>query len=189
MRSKRYWKKFFRWMVVALLVPVLTLAVFYRREIRQEFHYPMTYRALAHSSIEGSLVSLELLMAVIRTESSFDHMAVSEAGARGLTQIMPETFEWLQTRTGENLHFDALFEPEISIRYGALLLDILLAEFGETETALAAYHAGRTRVNGWLRDPKLSSDGRTIPHIPTPQTRHYVSKVMRAYERYQRILK
>ena len=161
------------------------MAAIYAYEARR---YPLTYRELAHESIEGTLVPLALLMAVIRTESSFNPNAVSSAGARGLTQIMPETFEWLQSRTGENLPVEALFEPGISIRYGALLLDILLAEFGVAETALAAYHAGRTRVNNWLRDPEISPDGRTIPHIPTPQTRHYVNKVMRAYEKYQRIL-
>ena len=187
MRSKRFLRRFFRWAAAILLIPAILVALLYRREIEQRLFYPLDYREGVDGGVAGSLVPFALLMAVIRTESGFDPGAVSRAGARGLTQIMPETFEWLQSGTAEDLLFDALFEPEISIRYGARLLDRLLEEFGEIETALAAYHAGRSRVNGWLRDPEISSDGRTIPHIPTPETRHYVRKVMKAYERYAKI--
>ena len=186
MRSKRFWKKSFQWLAVVLLVPALLTAIFFHREIKQQLTYPMDYSEEAQGA-ESSLVSFALLMAVIRTESGFDPNAISRAGARGLTQIMPDTFAWLQTKTGEDLDLDALFDPKVSIRYGALFLDLLLGEFGETETALAAYHAGRSRVNGWLRDPQLSPDGATLAHIPVSQTRHYVRKVMKAYERYDKI--
>jgi len=169
-------------------VPAITLTVLYRREIRDHFHHPVHFRAQIEQSIEGTLVSLPLMLALIRTESSFRPDAVSSAGALGLTQIMPDTFDWLQTRTGSNLPPEALFEPEVSIRYGVLFLHMLLEEFSEIEVAVAAYHAGRTRVNQWLHDPEVSPDGRTLAHVPTPQTRHYVYKVMRAYERYQRII-
>jgi len=101
---------------------------------------------------------------------------------------VPETFDWLLWKTGEELPFDALFEPEISLRYGALLLRILLDEFELTPTAVAAYHAGRGRVNQWLRDPDVSPDGRVLAHIPSNDTRHYVNKVMRAYARYEEII-
>lgn len=174
--------------MVAFLVPALTLAVLYRREIYDHFHHPIYFRAEIEYYVEDTLVSLPLMLALIRTESSFRPEAVSSAGAMGLTQIMPDTFDWLQTRTNSNLPHEALFEPEVSIRYGVLFLHMLLEEFGETEVAVAAYHAGRTRVNQWLADPEVSADGRTIAQIPTPQTRHYVYKVMRAYERYQRII-
>ena len=130
-----------------------------------------------------------LLLGLIHTESSFRADAVSSVGARGLTQIMPETFEWLQGKTGEDLPLDALFEPEVSVRYGALLLRTLLGEFGAAETALAAYHAGRGRVNEWLRDPESSVDGRTLAQIPAPDTRHYVSKVMKAYAKYDEYIR
>jgi len=166
----------------------MTLAFLHRRELLDHFHHPVRFRAEIEQSIVDTYVSLPLMLALIRTESGFNPNAVSSAGARGLTQIMPDTFEWLQTRTGSNLPQEALFEPEISIRYGVLFLHMLLEEFGHTETAIAAYHAGRGRVNAWLRDPEISPDGATIPHIPTPQTRHYVNKVMRAYERYQSII-
>jgi soluble lytic murein transglycosylase len=144
----------------------------------------MHYFELVEPICEDHGLDSALLMALVFTESSFDPQAISSVGARGLTQIMPETFEWLQGKTGESQPLDSLFEPEISLRYGALLLRLLLDEFGLPETALAAYHAGRGRVNQWLRDPAISPDGLTLTSIPSSDTRHYVSKVMKANMKY-----
>ena len=157
-------------------------------EIEQELFYPMHYFELINGTAREHGIDSALLMGLVFTESSFDPQAVSSVGARGLTQIMPETFEWLLWKTGESLPIEALFEPEISIRYGALLLGYLLDEFPLPETALAAYHAGRGRVNQWLRDPAVSPDGHRLEHIPSNDTRHYVNKVMRAYGKYVEIL-
>jgi len=157
-------------------------------ELEQELLHPMHYFELVEPICEKHGLEAALLMGLVFTESSFDPQAVSSAGALGLTQIMPETFDWLQGKTRESLPLDALFEPEISLRYGALLLRYLLDEFALPETALAAYHAGRGRVNQWLRDPSISPDGRTLKHIPSNDTRHYVNKVMKAYAKYDEII-
>ena len=119
--------------------------------------------------------------------AGFDKNAVSSVGAKGLTQITPETFQWLQTKTGESYEEDALFEPEISVYYGAYFLNMLLEEFGNTETALAAYHAGRGKVNEWLADPRISPDGEALENIPYEDTAGYVKKVIKVKERYQKI--
>jgi len=160
-------------------------------EIEQELFYPMHYFDLIDGTAQEHGLDTALLMGLVFTESSFDPQAVSSVGAQGLTQIMPETFEWLQSKTGESLSLDALFEPEISLRYGAQLLRILLDEFALPETALAAYHAGRGRVNQWLRDPEISPDGSTLvlARLPSNDTRHYVNKVMRAYAKYEEIIR
>jgi len=188
MRSRRHSKW---WLAVpALLLAALLLFLLRPKleEIEQELFYPLHYFELIDGTAQEHGLDTALLMGLVFTESSFDPQAVSSVGARGLTQIMPETFEWLLGKTGESLSLDALFEPEISLRYGALLLRLLLDEFTLPETALAAYHAGRGRVNQWLRDPSLSPDGRTLAHIPSNDTRHYVNKVMKAYAKYGQLL-
>ena len=60
----------------------------------------------------------------------------------------------------------------------------LLDEFGDTKTALAAYHAGRGRVNEWLSDPRYSSDGKKLDVIPYNDTDFYAEKVLKVRERY-----
>ncbi len=149
--------------------------------------YPMRYTKIVSENAETFEIDEPLLYALIKAESGFDKNAVSSVGAKGLTQITPETFCWLQTKTNEEYQEDALFEPEISIYYGAYFLDMLLDEFGNTETALAAYHAGRGKVNEWLADPRISPDGETLENIPYEDTSAYVKKVMKNYNKYNEI--
>lgn len=147
----------------------------------------MQYTEVVEANAREFSIEKELLYALIKTESGFDKNAVSSVGAKGLTQITPETFQWLQTKTGETHNEDALFEPEISVYYGTYFLRMLLDEFGDTETALAAYHAGRGKVNEWLCDPRYSADGKTLDTIPYEDTSGYVKKVVRNCERYRSI--
>lgn len=149
--------------------------------------YPRQYAELVEENAKDFEIDPSLLYALIEAESGFDKDAVSSVGAKGLTQITPETFRWLQTKTGEGYEEEALFEPEISVYYGAYFLNMLLEEFGNTETALAAYHAGRGKVNEWLADPRISPDGEVLENIPYEDTAGYVKKVVKVKERYQKI--
>ena len=147
--------------------------------------YPQKYTDSVQTYADMFDVDERLVLAVIRTESSFDPDAVSDVGAKGLMQIMPDTLEWLCYRKGEYVSFETLSEPDTAIRFGTYFLHLLLEEFGDERAALAAYHAGRGSVLQWLSDPACSSDGKTLDTIPYPDTAHYVSKVERAKDVYQ----
>ena len=66
-------------------------------------------------------------------------------------------------------------------------MSMLLEEFENTETAIAAYHAGRGQVNEWLADSEYSSDGETLDYIPFKDTEKYVKKVVRNTDKYEKI--
>lgn len=169
----------------ALLIGV---SVFFAGKTAYKAAYPCKYTFEIEKYADEYDVPRALLFAVIHTESGFDPNAVSSAGALGLTQITPETFHWLQTKTGETLPDSALYEPEVSVRYGALFYSMLLSEFGgDIRTAVAAYHAGRGQVNAWLRDRQYSADGKTLDIIPSRDTNHYVYKVTKAINIYNNL--
>lgn len=149
-----------------------------------EYLYPKKYSEYVEKYASEYGISENLLYAVIRTESSFNPDAVSSAGARGLTQITEDTFEWLLTKTDDDYSFDDLFTPAISIKYGALFLSILQDEFAITDTVIAAYHAGMGNVSGWLENPEYSPDGQHLVTTPISDTNHYISKVSAAIDRY-----
>lgn len=151
--------------------------------------YPKEYSDSVEKYAQEYGVDETLLYALIECESGFDKNAVSSVGAKGLTQITPETFKWLQTKTGESYAEDALFEPEISIKYGAFFLGLLLEEFEDTKTALAAYHAGRGQVNEWLVNPEYSADSKKLDNIPFEDTSAYAEKVMKVKYLYVKIYK
>lgn len=75
-----------------------------------------------------------LLDALIWTESRYNPLAVSRAGAAGLGQLMP--------RTAQELGVTNRFEPRASVTGAARYLKQMLDRFGVVHLALAAYNAG-----------------------------------------------
>ena len=129
-------------------------------------------------------VPAALVLAVVEVESDFRPRAVSDAGAVGLMQLMPDTFRYLRDeRLFEGLPDEAIAEPLTNLRYGACYLAYLKARFGSWPVALAAYNAGEGRVAAWLQDTRYG-DGSTLKEIPYPETKHYVAATLDAYRRY-----
>ncbi|MBP5618004.1 MAG: lytic transglycosylase domain-containing protein [Clostridia bacterium] len=148
--------------------------------------YPREYESeIAALSAEFG-VEEALICAVVDCESGFRTDVTSDAGAVGLMQLTPDAFSWVQKKIdgADSLGADALFDPRTNLRYGVALLSLHLQEFGTVAEALAAYHAGRGRVNEWLNDPDLSPDGKTLASIPYGDTCSYVEKVVKTEKYY-----
>lgn len=131
-----------------------------------------------------------VIYAVIKTESNFDAKAESSAEARGLMQMIESTFSELtgSDHLNENLSFDALYDPDVSIRYGTYYLKYLYEMFDCNWTnAFAAYNGGLGNVRKWLKDPEYSDGNGNLTYIPFSETRSYVSKVNKAMEQYQKL--
>ncbi|MBN1400176.1 MAG: tetratricopeptide repeat protein, partial [Anaerolineae bacterium] len=62
--------------------------------------YPTTYGHLIVAEAHRNALDPYLFLALIRQESRFDPEALSYAGARGLTQVMPSTGSWIAERIG-----------------------------------------------------------------------------------------
>lgn len=175
-----------------LLVVVLVLAgilLYHAYRSYMQKAYPMGYSELVEGSAQQNNLKLSLVYAVIKTESDFKPEAVSKAGAKGLMQLMPDTFTWLQTKTGEKgkLQQDDLFDPGVNIRYGTKLLSILSAKYESEEAILGAYHAGIGTMDKWLSDPTVSKDGVTLDRVPYQDTKNYISTVLKNRDLYKKL--
>ncbi|MFT5390344.1 MAG: soluble lytic murein transglycosylase-like protein [Gammaproteobacteria bacterium] len=88
-----------------------------------------------HREATSAGLEPELVLAVITIESRFDRFALSEAGARGLMQIMPF---WLQEIGRPN---DNLFIIDTNLAFGCTILRRYLdIERGNLSRALARYN-------------------------------------------------
>ncbi|MDQ6978821.1 MAG: transglycosylase SLT domain-containing protein [Mariprofundaceae bacterium] len=124
---------------------------------------PLITAAAARYKLEPALIH-----AVIYVESSYDPEAKSTSDCIGLMQLKPSTAR----RYGVN---DA-WPPKDNIRAGSLYLSYLIRLFkGDIRLALAGYNAGENAV---LRNNSQ------IPNYP--ETRRYVKKVMRYYQKLRR---
>lgn len=128
----------------------------------------------------------EIVWAVIKTESDFESSAISSKGAVGLMQMVPDTFKWLSSDILHDYHdVGMLYHPETNIKYGTYYLSRLYNQFGDWDTAIAAYNGGEGNVSKWMGD-----DGKlTINEIPLEyiETSSYVIKVNFRAERYKKL--
>lgn len=89
---------------------------------------------------------------VMRVESAGNPRARSRVGAMGLMQLMPATWAGLTARHG--LGSDP-FDIRANILGGAAYLRAMFDRYGDLASALAAYNAGPTRVDGWRKGTKV----------------------------------
>ena len=99
--------------------------------------FPRALRPAFEAASRDAAVPPAMLYAVAKVESNLRAGAESEAGARGLLQVMPAT--------GRSLALN-IDEPATNVLAGARYLRQLIDRFGNTDLALAAYNAGPTAV-------------------------------------------
>jgi soluble lytic murein transglycosylase len=107
--------------------------------------------AVAQKIIEDSEfydIDPVFVMAVIKTESSFDPLAMGQFGEIGLMQIKPDTAEWIAQKEG--LHWGgkkSLENPVENVKLGIAYLNYLRNTFsGHSNKYLSAYNMGASNV-------------------------------------------
>ena len=174
--------------LMLLIIIAAAVACYYGYNYWIRIEHPIEYSDYVERYALENNIDEYLVYAVIKTESGYDSGAVSNVGARGLMQIMNNTFDWIKFKLGdEDTQYHEMFIPEQNIRYGCYLLGYLYEEFGNIEATMAAYHAGRGSVNEWLSDPRYSSDGVHLDTIPISDTAHYVDKINKAMATYKKL--
>jgi peptidoglycan lytic transglycosylase len=130
----------------------------------------------------GYTLDRALVFAFMRAESGFDPRAESQAGARGVMQVMPATAQFIAARSDLQLpHGNALFEPETSILFGQAYLEHLLQlpSIGDNLIYLAAaYNAGPARVLRWQETLPSDDPLLFLESIPMREPRAYVKKIL-----------
>lgn len=147
-------------------------------------NHPQEYSEYVSEYSEAYGVPEYIVYAVIKTESDFNSSAVSNAGAIGLMQVMPSTFDWMCDLLEEDYEQGMLYDPETNIKYGTYYLSYLYGIYARWPTVYAAYNAGMGTVDGWLRNGKYSNDGISLTYIPYEETRNFVETVEKAADLY-----
>jgi soluble lytic murein transglycosylase-like protein len=128
-----------------------------------ELHEMLSRAGAAHH------IDVDLLASVVHAESGGQVRAVSRTGARGLMQLMPGT--------ASELGVADAFVADQNVEGGTKYLDALLTRYHDNVAlALAAYNAGPGAVDRYHGVP------------PFRETRAYVSRVIREFNRRKTVL-
>jgi soluble lytic murein transglycosylase len=147
--------------------------------------YPVSLDAALEAEAALNRLDPSLVAALIRQESRFNPRATSPVGARGLMQIMPRVGHTI----ANGLAFPAwdaplLYQPDVSLQLGTTHLAELLSGYTDDGRALAAYNAGKSRVERWSKKNGASDPEIFVERIPFRETRDYVRIIQRDRELY-----
>ncbi|HEX6714719.1 MAG TPA: lytic transglycosylase domain-containing protein [Thermoleophilaceae bacterium] len=173
--------------VIAVFGALLLIGLHPLKQAVQEITLPLRHEDIIRQQSQKKGLDPALVAAVIYQESKFSDRT-SVAGARGLMQITPDTARFIAKNSGGIRFVQAdLATPQINIAYGTWYLRWLMDRYdGRQALALAAYNAGFSHVDDWVRraggpdsfDPKTD--------IPFPETRSYVQQVLERRREYAR---
>jgi hypothetical protein len=107
-------------------------------------------------------LSPQLVQAVVQAESGYNVKALSNKGAMGLMQLMPDTAALLGVTNA--------WDPQQNVRGGTAYLKQQLDRFGSVRLAVAAYNAGPNAVAKYSGVP------------PYRETQEYVERVLSLYQ-------
>ena len=151
-----------------------------------EIAIPYTNDELVEKYASKYGLQKSLVAAVIFQESGYRTDVVSNKGAMGLMQIMPDTGRWIAGKLDEDFKEENLLKPETNVKYGTWYLDYLISRYKNTSTALAAYNAGPGNVDDWMEEQGISI-GEELKEIPFKETRNYVDSILRMRTVYEKM--
>lgn len=158
---------------IILFVTVITFVfVSYSIKAYGLFYYKKVEKICNDNNIDSNLV-----MAVIKTESSFSPTIISQKGAVGFMQILPSTAEWVCEIYGIEYESEKLTDYKYNVNLGCKYLLYLMSKF-DYNWAIVAYNAGEKNVSEWLKQ------GLSYDEIPFKESRNYLKKVLSNLDYY-----
>ena len=165
-----------------------------KRAARQGMELKGAYFPLHPVSKKKLPMAKEMVLAISRRESEFDHLVISGAGARGLMQVMPATAKLVAAELGilaKHATSRLTAEWDYNAKLGANYLAGLAGKFNGNVVMMAAgYNAGPGRPITWMKRYGDPRDGTPdivdwIEHIPFNETRNYVMRVSESLPVYR----
>lgn len=146
-------------------------------DLRWRLIYPLHYyKTVETYKKENNPI---ILQAIIKEESHFNPYAKSTAGASGLMQLMPATFDEISKNAGIG---NDIFSEIDNIRAGSIYYSRLLKSLGNKDLfAISAYNGGIGSVTSWFSRLIYNDMDEFVEQIPYPETKNYVKKVLRSY--------
>jgi soluble lytic murein transglycosylase len=141
--------------------------------------FPLAHLETFNQYAKKHAIPVSWAFAIARQESAFKADANSRVGAKGLMQLKHTTAKSVAKRQDKYRHASQLLNPETNIKLGTAHLGKMYSSFKDNPIlATAAYNAGKSRVDQWLKLNNTENSIYWIEQIPYKETREYVKNVL-----------
>ena len=165
------------------MIGISVWGIFLIRNLILEYSYPIKYKEYVYKYSEEYGIDPLLVFSIIREESKFFPYARSKKDAKGLMQISNITKDWAFDEL--KLKDSNIYDPKTNIQIGTWYLSRLVKEFKDEEFAIIAYNCGSGNLKSWMSKNYVVKDKEyKIPYI---ETKFYLKKVKKSYEKYKQI--
>lgn len=149
--------------------------------------FPLVYHQDVAANSTHYQIPKELIYAIIRQESGYRENVISPAGAYGLMQIMPRTaYNVAKEQKINYKNQEQLFLSTQNIQIGTAYLQQLSKRYNHHPILMAAaYNAGPSQVNYWLKNHPPKQIDIWIDTLPWRETRNYIKNIIAFYAVYQ----
>jgi len=164
------------------LQKIITIINWYNTAMPQPQKYEIAEEVFRLSQ-QYSNLNVDLICATVTYESNgtWNPEYTSEAGAKGLMQIMPALGMFIATK--EDITWSSpdeiLYNPIYNIRIGCRYLASLI-ELYDVDGGLAAFNGGERVAAAWIKNGKA-------PGILAPETAHYIPAIQKLYVQYHQL--
>lgn len=170
-----------------------------RRPELMEAAWPKEFKDVFEAAAKQKNLNSLLTRSLTKQESGYAVRAVSSSNALGLMQMIPPTAREIadDLKLGKISLPDDLFDPNRNIQMGTHYVAKMLNQFkGHVPLALAAYNAGPTRVDRWMKSRPSLGGLETVrssapefeiwvDEFPFSETSFYVKAILRNFLLYQ----
>lgn len=151
--------------------------------------YPRAFDKEVKISSAAHDVNTELILSIMRTESSFRPTIKSPVGAYGLMQLMPGTAAQIgRSESIARPHAARYKNPDSNVWLGGWYLAQLLNRYdGQLAPAIGAYNAGPGAMDKWMTNFGGLELDEFVERVPYRETRRYIRRVLETYMVYRRL--
>lgn len=148
--------------------------------------FPTQYAQYVMQNAQSNHLPPEFIYSIIRQESAFHPQITSPVGAKGLMQMMPRTAKLISQRYRIAYHNEKeLFIPQKNIQLGTRYLNDLNQHLKHPLLVAAAYNAGPSAVQGWVKKYPAPDIITWIDTLPWRETRNYLKNIVAFNAIYQ----
>lgn len=178
-------KNFFKFVLLILILLIFLISICFitLTTVYKQKYVNIIEENLKEISLNNQSLNVNLVLAVIKAESSFNERAKSSKDAYGLMQLTFPSAKETAEKLNKEITVEDLYNPNINIKLGINYLNYLFSIFDDKQLVILSYNAGFNKVKSWIDNNELQVVN-GIYQTPYKETNNYINKIIKGEKIY-----